>query len=474
MSFDSDGSHASQQIISVTDYIISHDDDHFVWDDSGRELSEAWVQPVTDAGLDPRKHKVFHHSNKEYLKPPSPFVQQGSELGESGTTKVYKVTPPEGYSYKRPLAVKVIICNENTRPPGPDSNVRRLALEEVRNMAAIRHPHIVVYVASFEDYCIQTKQVKQRMGNRRIVVRLDQQVRRHILGIVMYPPAVCNLSVLMGEVFRNPENEAGLLACLHTYFGCLAQAVAYLHRSGVQIRHKDIKPENVVVDDWGLPVLTDFGLSKHFETGQHSEGPTGKTLKYADPEAIHEVQRDERSDIFSLGCVYLEIATVLLGRPAMFAQEQLTGGIGGGASGHDFKYSESLGRLGHYISVLSRIAEEELLHNPDKEPSARAVLSVLPHIQRMMHRDFHQRPYAHELYPWFRPLYDIHETPGLCHSCELERQSNGRGWSSRTSSPTLLRRMNSSAAASPVMRKNSLLSSSQKSQSPTELETTEE
>ncbi len=69
-----------------------------------------------------------------------------------------------------------------------------------------------------------------------------------------------------------------------------------------------------------MPVLTDFGLSKRFETGKHSENPTMKTIKYADPEATHETQRDVRSDVFSLGSVYLEMVTVLLGKKPSFAE----------------------------------------------------------------------------------------------------------------------------------------------------------
>jgi len=462
-------------MISMPEFLVYNDDHHFVWDDACREHAEEWLKPVKDAGLDSRKHKVFHHANKEYLKPPSPFVQHGPELGDSGSTIVYKVTSPEGQAYRRPLALKVIVCKENTRPPGPDSEVRKKALEEVRNMAQVRHPHIVAYVASFEDYCIQTKKIGQPMRRNRDKDRdkdraavkavakklaarsvfVAQQIKKHILGIAMYPPAQCNLHNFMMEAHnynmatacftssfgssisgnrdytysqngngnttsrRNSKppsksssqattiredellpSESWMIPHLHTYFGCLAQAVAYLHKSEVQIRHKDIKPENVVIDQFGLPLLTDFGLSKHFESGQpHSEGPTAKTWKYADPETWHETQRDTRSDVFSLGCVYLEMATVLLGRPPSFAEERLRRlewevkmknkeegsdgerahgdhyavGGGGGRGGHtttggygsegQFTYAKSATNkevLDGYLNMLRRIAEDDL------------------------------------------------------------------------------------------------------------------
>ena len=101
----------------------------------------------------------------------------------------------EGIPFRRPLALKVIVCKESMCPPGPDSNARKLALQEVRNMAAIRHPHIVVYVASFEDYCIQTRRLevsrRQRPHHPREVFHTNQQIiKKHIMGIAMYPPAV--------------------------------------------------------------------------------------------------------------------------------------------------------------------------------------------------------------------------------------------------------------------------------------------
>ncbi|KAK4148772.1 kinase-like domain-containing protein [Chaetomidium leptoderma] len=451
MSFESKGSQSSQaQSIPLSDFLSAHDDHHFVWDDANREESEAWLEPVKEALLNAKKHKVFNHCSKEYLKPPNPFVQLGPELGDSGSTIVYKVTPPEGHAYRRPLALKVIVCKENSRPPGPDSKARSDALKEVKTMSLLRHPHIVAYVASFEDYCIQTREIKRRPRGKAhaMLFRVNQRIKKHILGIAMYPPAQCNLHTFMDEVFQSPKEADWILPHLHGYFGCLAQAVAYLHRQTVQVRHKDIKPENIVIDDFGLPVLTDFGLSKHFETGHYSEGPTPKTLKYADPEAIHEGRRDERSDIFSLGCVFLEMATVLLGKPPHFAEEQLASPSGDGHSissagtggTGEFKYSESLSNLDNYMTTLGLLARDVAATDPSREAPLKAVLDTLPHIRRMMDEDQTRRPQAHQLYPWFRHLYDVHDTPGPCHNCEEERRT-GKAIPSRSNSrsPTLNR-----------------------------------
>ncbi|KAK4166420.1 kinase-like domain-containing protein [Cladorrhinum sp. PSN259] len=449
MSFDSHGSSqpTQSQPITLGEYLENQDDENFTWDELGREIDEAWNLPVQRAGLDPKKHKVFHHQNKEYLRPPLPFIQHGERLGESGSTLVYKVTCPDGYNYRRPLALKVIVCNDNSRPPGPDSIVRLKALEEVQTMASVKHPHIVVYVASFEDYCISTHEVKQRRPKARAVFRVSQQIKLHVLGIAMYPPAQCNLRTFMEQIIEDPAN----IECrdfLHTYFGCLAQAVAFLHKANVQIRHKDIKPENVVIDEFLYPVLTDFGLSKHFEAGQHSSGPTGKTLKYADPEAIHETKRDERSDVFSLGCVFLEMATTLLGRRPSFAEQELNCDMPG-----VFKYSECLDRLDSYLLTLSRIADSLSVSDPSRKASAEAIKQILPHIRRMMDEDHRRRPFANDLYPLFRHMYDVSTLAGPCLTCEGERMVG-----SRARSPVLTRvATTGGSTGAPIVRRASTL-----------------
>lgn len=486
-SFESSESQSSQSApIPLHDFLSTHDDQHFVWDDADRETSGEWLTAVDSAGLNPKKHKVFNHGGKAYLTPPDPFVQI-KELGDSGSTIVYKVTAPETSAYRRPLALKVIVCKESSRPPGPDSKARSDALKEVKTMSELRHPHIVAYVASFEDCCIQPREIRQRPRPRQrahnmVAFRVNQRIKKHILGIAMYPPAQCNLRVFMEEVCQAPQ-DVWERQHLYTYFGCLSQAVAYLHRQSIQIRHKDIKPDNIVIDEFGLPVLTDFGLSRHFETGKASEGPTPKTLKYAGPEAIYEAPRDHHSDIFSLGCVFLEMATVLLGHPTDFAEEQLSistldtvdaRSISSSGTGRnsEFKYCDVLRNLDAYLDALSLLARgpatatsasssltltpAQTAASPNSTPrpppvttlppdpalgaSVKGVLAVLPHIRRMMDPVQTRRPDADQLYPLFRHLYDIYDKPGPCFNCEEEhRTGNALPSRSGNGSPTLSR-----------------------------------
>ncbi|KAL8902698.1 MAG: hypothetical protein Q9207_004450 [Kuettlingeria erythrocarpa] len=79
-----------------------------------------------------------------------------------------------------------------------------------------------------------------------------------------------------------------------------------------------IKPENILIDSSGAVVLTDFGISRRFPKKEpHVTNDKWEwTRKYASPEIMRgkKVPRDDPSDVFSLGCVFLEMASLILGR----------------------------------------------------------------------------------------------------------------------------------------------------------------
>ena len=101
---------------------------------------------------------------------------------------------------------------------------------------------------------------------------------------------------------------------LRTFFGCLARALEFLHEQ--KVRHKDIKPSNILVHH-GKILFTDFGLSFDFTDAEGSTTVSmvyGLTPRYCAPEvAMHEPQNTS-SDIWSLGVVFLEMIVVLKGR----------------------------------------------------------------------------------------------------------------------------------------------------------------
>jgi tRNA A-37 threonylcarbamoyl transferase component Bud32 len=88
----------------------------------------------------------------------------------------------------------------------------------------------------------------------------------------------------------------------------LASALEAAHKR--KILHRDIKPQNILLDQNREPYLTDFGVARLLgEPGLTRGGVFLGTPNYASPEQAKLLRLDERSDLYSLGVVMFEMAT---------------------------------------------------------------------------------------------------------------------------------------------------------------------
>ncbi|VUC22950.1 unnamed protein product [Clonostachys rosea] len=208
-------------------------------------------------------------------------------LGEGGAGIVVEVQAVGGTSYALKRFSRKAEYIEA-------KNQLRSIKEEIEILKKIDHTHCIKFMGSYGD-------VKD-------------------IGVVMHPIADCNMDTFLNNFNHRDPNNRMILA---NFFGCLANALMYLHYE-VDIRHKDIKPQNILVKGDKV-ILTDFGMSLDWSDQGHTttREEERRSPVYCAPEAAREQPRNRKSDIWSLGCVFLEMSAVLRGWPSNFVKKIL-------------------------------------------------------------------------------------------------------------------------------------------------------
>ncbi|KAF2112127.1 hypothetical protein BDV96DRAFT_581187 [Lophiotrema nucula] len=162
--------------------------------------------------------------------------------------------------------------------------------KEVGVLQKLRHPHIIRFLGAYSQ------------GDK--------------VSILLSPVAETTLALWLERCYV--EKPTGLAATIAKMYGCLASSVRYLHEQRPVVKHMDIKPANILIvngnTDHPHVVLCDFGISS-------SEGLTDDiigdrhqplTRQYCAPEVPGGFAREQAADIWSLGCVFLEMAIAAL------------------------------------------------------------------------------------------------------------------------------------------------------------------
>ncbi|MCA9242622.1 MAG: protein kinase [Phycisphaerales bacterium] len=103
----------------------------------------------------------------------------------------------------------------------------------------------------------------------------------------------------------------------------VALAMSYAHAQGVV--HRDLKPQNILIDNHGEPHIVDFGIAMRLDPAAEAarapdaprEGPVG-TVGYIAPEQAAGKPIDARADVYALGALLFHCVT---GEPARFARD---------------------------------------------------------------------------------------------------------------------------------------------------------
>src|SRR4051794_13124882 len=85
----------------------------------------------------------------------------------------------------------------------------------------------------------------------------------------------------------------------------ILRALGYAHKRGIV--HRDVKPQNVIVDAEGTAKVADFGIARAANSQMTQTGAMVGTVQYFSPEQAQGMPVDARSDLYSVGVVLYEL-----------------------------------------------------------------------------------------------------------------------------------------------------------------------
>ena len=195
-----------------------------------------------------------------------------ARIGAGGMSTVYRAIDE---TLQRPVAIKLM-----NREVSTDSDQLERFRREARAVAQLSHPHIVGVIDAGEDgdpahsrpyivfECVDGETLKER-------------IRR--MGRLPIPEAVA-------------------------YAIEIARALGAAHAR--HIVHRDVKPQNVLIDEEGSAKVTDFGIARTLdEEGLTADGRVLGTTDYVSPEQALGQPVTGQSDLYSLGIVLYEMLT---------------------------------------------------------------------------------------------------------------------------------------------------------------------
>src|SRR5437870_4993167 len=192
-----------------------------------------------------------------------------AELGRGGMATVYLA---HDLALDRKVAIKVLAPALLLMGEGMVERFKR----EARTAAALSHPHIIPIYAVKES--------------------------EHVLYFVM--------KYVQGRALDTVIRDVGTLPIpmVQTILAQVGDALGYAHRHGVI--HRDIKSANIMLDEDGRAVVTDFGIAKVVQAeGLTMTGVTVGQPTYMRPEQCATRDGTAASDQYSLGVVAYEMLT---------------------------------------------------------------------------------------------------------------------------------------------------------------------
>jgi serine/threonine protein kinase len=299
------------------------------------------------------QHVKFEPSEQHLI---NGILHLNEQLGSTSTAVVQSVK-----CRRILLARKTILCGKKMP--------RHVAIEEVSHLTRLSHAHILRVIGTY--------------------------VKGRELSILLYPVAEYNLEGFFEKFHNTPSQSNSWLCMCHSglklYF-CLSSALLCIHRS--LTKHMDIKPQNILMrktseKGYYNAYIADFGIARSYATSEEIEtdGRTSFTKRYAAPEVVRQETRGLSADVFSLGCVFLEIFSTFHSPNIRFRTQSALQTVFTANADGDLSYQANIAGLqAHLASLVKEFSHLKL---------------NLVMIRRMLNSKPQERPTAEELVTFF-------------------------------------------------------------------------
>lgn len=171
-----------------------------------------------------------------------------------------------------------IVALKKIRLENEDEGVPSTAMREISILKELRHPNVV--------YLQDVHLTESRLYL--VFEFLSMDLKRYLDNL--------------------PEKEYIDKMLLKSYLYQILEALLFCHKR--RVIHRDLKPQNLLIDSKGVIKLADFGLARAFIIPVRAYTHEVVTLWYRAPEVLLGCQRYATPvDMWSVGCIFAEMAT---------------------------------------------------------------------------------------------------------------------------------------------------------------------
>ncbi|XP_060936435.1 serine/threonine-protein kinase Nek10, partial [Limanda limanda] len=253
---------------------------HCVRDLTAYEGLQTKVSLYTEDELDDLRESV---EAVDQNRPPLRVINGYSVLDHLGTGafgSVFKVRKQSGQNL---LALKEVNLHNpvfGKDKKSRDSNVEKIISELTIVKEQMTHPNIVKYYKTFLE------------GDRLYIV----------MELIEGVPLAEHFTSLKEKQQQFTEDR------IWNIFIQMCLALRYLHKEK-RIVHRDLTPNNIMLGEKDRVTITDFGLAKQKQDNSKLTSVVG-TILYSCPEVVKNEPYGEKADIWALGCILYQMATL--------------------------------------------------------------------------------------------------------------------------------------------------------------------